>query len=196
MMDLDFSNPTHWAIINDILINFGVKLEDDILTSRDERKKFAHGKHRMLEAIIRLYDLSFTKRKNIVSIFSEEVQSFLFDNEMGGIPNSKIAGISGIDYSVDYSIGATKSRPEVLMKFANNFTFDRVTTYGFIFDDISALRRTKHNVKSIIIGNGERQLAEKALLATKSKEILVIPWSQKEEILKLKITWYLSIELI
>ncbi|WP_285005728.1 hypothetical protein [Lactococcus formosensis] len=109
------------------------------MTSRDERKKFAHGKHRMLEAIICLYDLGFTKRKNIVSIFSEEVQSFLFDNEMGGIPNFKIAGISGIDYSVDYSIGTTKSRPEVLMKFANNFTFDRVTTYGFIFEDISHL---------------------------------------------------------
>lgn len=30
MMDLDFSTPAHWAIINDILINFGVKLEDDI----------------------------------------------------------------------------------------------------------------------------------------------------------------------
>ncbi|ATY88381.1 DUF1828 domain-containing protein [Lactococcus lactis subsp. lactis] len=188
MMDLDLSNPTRRAIIDNILINFGVKLEDEILTTRVEKKDFARGKHRMLEAIIRLYDLSFTKRRNVISIFSEEVQNYLFDNEMGGIPNSKIAGISGIDYSVDYSIGATKSRPEVLMQFANNFTFDRITTYGFIFDDISALRGTKHNVKSVIIANDERQLAEKALLAAKSKEILVIPWSQKEEILKLKVT--------
>lgn len=186
LMNLNLSNPTRQKLITGILVNFGVRLDGEVLVTKVNKKDFARGKHRMIEAIIRLYDLTFTQKKNVISVFSEEVQDYLFEHEMGGIPNSKITGISGIDHNIDYSIGATKTKPERLLQFANHFTFDRVTTFGFIFDDIVALRGAKQQIKSIIVVNDEKQIAEKALLAAQSKSIQVIQWSKKEEILTLK----------
>ncbi|HEM3638935.1 TPA: DUF1828 domain-containing protein [Streptococcus suis] len=189
LIGLDLSTRTRDRLKQGILRQFATKIEGDILYIDCEIKDFPKCKHKLIETIIRVYDLLNTKRSIVTSLFSEEVQSYFFENEFGGTPNVKLTGESSIDYQIDYIVGAKKSHPEVWIQILNHLTYDAVARVNTIYEDITQGRQVELGVKKIIVFNDlESKGQHKAELIAKQRDIIIAPWSSKEQLKKTILT--------
>lgn len=177
---------TRNQMIDRILIGSGVHRVDDELTIDGVSSEFPEKKHSLLQTILRVNDLMMTRRNNIVNLFSEEVTDFLKENDIIGTSKAKFAGISGLNYTIDYTIPARKNRPEMFIQFHNHLTFSAITNSTFIFEDINEQRPLEVGDKPInkIIANTEDYaISDKAFRVAESKNIEILPFSDKNKIL-------------
>ncbi|HIY57480.1 MAG TPA: DUF1828 domain-containing protein [Candidatus Tetragenococcus pullicola] len=189
MMGLDYKTITRNKILMDILKNYQLYLENEtIYTVAKSKSQFPQKKLNLIQGLLSVYDMLFTIKENTVGIFQEEVFDFFFENDFGGTEKPKLTGASGIIHSVDYSLGATKKRPQTLFKLLNNPTFSDVAAQQYISDDLKkGLHKPKISVRYVIIGNDTKnKIPVNSLIASNDMNIDLIPWSQKEEILSLK----------
>lgn len=187
LMSLNISTDVRKSLINDIIRKYGLFLENGILYNVSENvKDFPQKKHNLIQGILSLYDLLLTNKSNVKGLFKEEVLTFLFENEFGGNASVKFTGSSGIDYLIDYSLGATKRRPNILFKFQNHPNFSNVTEQKFIADDLKNDPTLKlHGIKYVMI-TGDNTIQEKVSQAAGVSGIDIIPFENKNEILALK----------
>lgn len=187
MMSLNLETKTRKRIMEDTLRNFNVKSENEILfVVAKNIQDFPQMKHNLLQCILRLYDLLFTDRPNIRSLYKEEVLNFLFENEFGGSISPRFQGDSGIIYNIDYSLGATKSRPNTLMKFQNQPDFSSITEQKFIADDLKEEPSLRVNGFKYVMITGEKNTSERVNQAANFAGIEMIHFAEKEKILDLK----------
>lgn len=186
---IDLAVPTRQRILKDIMKNYDLQLNDNVLfTVAQNQTQFAQKKYNLIQGILSIYDILFTSKNYATGIFNEEVLEYLFDNEFGGTPGPKLIGNSGLTHQLDYSLGATKKRPHILIKFLNHPNFTEVAAQKFISDDLKKKMGTqKISVKYVIIGNDKKNnIPEKSLIAAKDMGIDLVPWSDKTSILSLK----------
>lgn len=186
---IDWAVPTRQRILKDIMKNYDLQLNDNVLfTVAQNQTQFAQKKYNLIQGILSIYDILFTSKNYATGIFNEEVLEYLFDNEFGGTPGPKLIGNSGLTHQLDYSLGATKKRPHILIKFLNHPNFTEVAAQKFISDDLKKKMGTqKISVKYVIIGNDKKNnIPEKSLIAAKDMGIDLVPWSDKTSILSLK----------
>lgn len=186
---IDWAVPTRQRILKDIMKNYDLQLNDNVLfTVAQNQTQFAQKKYNLIQGIFSIYDILFTSKNYATGIFNEEVLEYLFDNEFGGTPGPKLIGNSGLTHQLDYSLGATKKRPHILIKFLNHPNFTEVAAQKFISDDLKKKMGTqKISVKYVIIGNDKKNnIPEKSLIAAKDMGIDLVPWSDKTSILSLK----------
>lgn len=180
---LDLNTPTRKRLQKGILTQFGTKINDDILYIDCDVKDFPKSKHKLIETIMRVYDLLNTQKSTVVSLFTEEVQDYFFENDFGGTPNVKLTGQSSIDYQVDYVIGARKSHPEIWIQLLNHLSFDSFSRVNTIYEDISLGRSFDRDTKKVIIFNDlEQRVSKKTELIASNKNILLFPWSNKSQV--------------
>lgn len=189
MMGLDYQTSTRKEILSDILKNYQLSIEKEtIYTIAKTVAQFPQKKLNLVQGLLSIYDMLFTTKENVAGLFKEDVFEFLFDNDFGGTEEPKLAGASGIIHSVDYSLGATNQRPQILFKFLNSPRFNDVAAQQYISDDLKrGLHKPKASVKYVIIGNDQRKrIPHNSLLASKDMGIELIPWSEKQKLLALK----------
>lgn len=189
MMGIDMNSATRQKILKDILKNFQLSLSDDVIyTIAESPAQFSQRKFNLIQGLLRVYDILFTSRDTVVGVFQEEVFTYFFENEFGGTEKPQLLGASGISHSVDYSLGATKNRPQMLFKFLNTPSFTEVAAQKYISDDLkNGLTTPRINVEYIIIGNNKKNpIPSKSIEASKDMGIKLIPWSEKKELLLLK----------
>ena len=189
MFGINIKTTARKKILDDILRNFDLSISDGIIfTTAQNANEFSQKKHNILQGILRAYDILFTSRESSTSIFKEEVLNYFFENEFGGTPEPDLVGASGLKHNVDYSIGATKTRPFTLIKLLQDPKFTDVAAQKYISDDLkNGLAKPNIRVNYLIIANdSEKNIPEKSLIAAQDMGIGLIPWSNKKEILSLK----------
>lgn len=188
MFGLNLETKTRKRIFEETLRNFNVSCDNEVLFVKTKNMKdFPQQKHNLLQSILRIYDLLFTEIPNVRSLFKEEVLNFLFENELGGNVSPKFQGNSGIIHSIDYSLGATKKRPNTLIKFQNQPTFANVTEQKFIAEDLKDEATLKTNGFKYVMITGEKNNSTKVKQAADYANIDLISFeTEKEKILKLK----------
>lgn len=187
MMSLNIETKTRKRIIDETLKNFSVSVENEILYVLAENiKEFPQQKHNLMQCILRLYDLLFTDIPNVKSLFKEEVLHFLFENDFGGSISPRFKGESGIVHNIDYSLGATKSRPNTLMKFQNRPSFGNVTEQKFIADDLKQEPTLRAHGFRYVMVIGEEDVSEKVNQAANFAGIELLYFKDKEKLLSLK----------
>lgn len=189
MLGIDITSATRTKILNSILKNYQLAISEDVIyTIAESPSQFSQKKLNMIQGLLSVYDILFTSRENSKSIFQEEVFDYFFENDFGGTEQPKLVGASGITHSVDYSLGATKKRPQILFKFLNTPTFTEVAAQKYVSDDLKkGLEKPRIDVKYVIIGNDRKQnIPQKSVEASRDMGIDLIPWSLKEKILQLK----------
>lgn len=187
LMNIDLTNKTRSKIIKDTIKNFNVELNGEILSVVAKNiKDFAQQKHNLLQTILILNDLLFTQTSNVKSLFKEEVLNFLYDYEFGGNVAPKFQGESGIIHSVDYSLGATKKRPNILFRFQNNPDFSNVAAQKFIADDLAKESNLSANGFKFIMITGQDKYSPKVEQAAEYSNIELVPFTNKKQLLQLK----------
>lgn len=172
----DHRSKVAWRIYTNALNDFGITREDEALLIRTSLEHFAVAKNRLLQAIMRINDISYLSKGNVKEAFNDIVEDFLLKQEVLYTPNVEIANGGGISSHFDFSI-PTKSGIERLVKtsarpndlnYAKAFNFDvRVTSpvrsnakFYYILNDFTHKAKLKKQTINTALEGLEKQIAE------------------------------------
>jgi hypothetical protein len=169
------------AILDTILLNYGVRAESDELTIEANIENFSQSKHNFLSAIIEINDLYVLSKHNVASIFKEDVRTYLDSHDIIYTPDFISKGATGLEFNFDFQI-AQKNK-EIVIKSFNTVNKSNLSTFLFSWDDIKPVREkiTKKDVNAIaIINNIDKEVRTEFLDALKAKNADYILWSERE----------------
>ena len=169
------------AILDTILLNYGVRAEADELTIEANIENFSQSKHNFLSAIIEINDLYVLSKHNVASIFKEDVRTYLDSHDIIYTPDFISKGVTGLEFNFDFQIA--KKKKETVIKSFNTINKSNLSTFLFAWDDIKPVREkiTKKEVNAIaIINNIDKEVRTEFLDALKAKNANYILWSERE----------------
>jgi hypothetical protein len=169
------------SLLDSILINYGVKIDNDELVIETNIDKFSQSKHNFLSAIIEINDLYVLSNHNVASIFKEDVRNYLDSQDIIFTPDFISKGSTGLEFNFDFQIAQRDK--EIVIKSFNTINKSNLPTFLFSWDDIKPVREkiTKKNVTAIaIINDINKEVKSEFLEALKSKNANFILWSEKD----------------
>jgi hypothetical protein len=169
------------SLLDSILINYGVKIDNDELVIETNIDKFSQSKHNFLSAIIEINDLYVLSNHNVASIFKEDVRNYLDSHNIIFTPDFISKGSTGLEFNFDFQIAQRDK--EIVIKSFNTINKSNLPTFLFSWDDIKPVREkiTKKNVTAIaIINDIDKEVKSEFLEALKSKNANFILWSEKD----------------
>ncbi len=173
-----------------ILLNYGIQCKDDELITETTEQNFSQKKHNFLSAIIELNDLYVLSKSNVLSIFKEDVRTYLDEKNIIYTPDFISKGATGLEFMFDFQIAGKNS--ELVLKSFNTISKQTLSSFLFSWDDIKPIRErvSKKSVTAIaIINDDEKPIKGEFLEALKNKQANYIIWSERnseENIIKLK----------
>jgi hypothetical protein len=171
------------SLLDSILINYGVKIDNDELVIETNIDKFSQSKHNFLSAIIEINDLYVLSNHNVASIFKEDVRNYLDSQDIIFTPDFISKGSTGLEFNFDFQIAQRDK--EIVIKSFNTINKSNLPTFLFSWDDIKPVREkiTKKNVTAIaIINDIDKEVKTEFLEALKSKNASYILWSEKDSV--------------
>lgn len=168
-------------ILETILLNYGIRSNNDELTIESNLENFSQAKHNFLSAIIEINDLYVLSKHNIASIFKEDVRTYLESKDIIFTPDFISKGTTGLEFNFDFQIA--KKQSEIVIKSFNTINKSNLPTFLFAWDDIKPVREkiTKKEVKAIaIINDVDKEIKTEFLDALKAKNADYILWSERE----------------
>lgn len=169
------------AILETILINYGIRSVNNELTIEANIENFSQCKHNFLTAITEINDLYVLSKHNVASIFKEDVRHYLDENDIIYTPDFISKGATGLEFNFDFQIA--RKEKEIVIKSFNTINKSNLSTFLFSWDDIKPVREkiTKKNVNAVaIINNVEKEIKTEFLDALKAKNADFILWSERD----------------
>lgn len=168
-------------IIDDILLNYGVKKkENSELILEANEKSFPQKKHNLLTAILEISDLSVLSKHNVLSIFKEDVRTYLDELDINYTAEFISKGATGLEFAFDFQIA--KREKEIVIKSFNSINKSMLGNFLFSWDDIKPVRQrvAQKDIHAIaMINDIEKSIGEEYLKALTSKGADYILWSKK-----------------
>lgn len=174
-------------IADRILMNYGITLKDTELIVEATERDFPQKKHNFISAMIELNDFYMLSKSKIVSLFKEDVRTFLEEKEIIYTPDFISKGATGLEFTFDFQIA--QKNQEIVLKSFNSLNKLNFTGFLFAWEDIKPLREriTKKEVKAIAILNDvDKEIREEYLEALASKNADYIEWSKRYNAINLK----------
>ena len=153
-------------LLNATLSGFGVVRQGEELTVRANRENFAPKKHALIQAALAVNDMFMVSRTQVASVFLEDVMTFFDSRGISYIQNAQYVGASGLPHTFEFSIAATRNKPERFVKTINEVTRDRIQSVLFSWSDIKASRRAGAKCYVILNDTGKRIKAEQTSALT------------------------------
>jgi len=176
---LDINNKKREAILNSILKRYGVYREEDSLVVKATSIDFPQKKHNLLQAMIAINDLFYTSRLSSENIFSEEVATYLNENNIPYTQDVHLIGRSGLTHSYDFLIPKSKTKPSKAIKVVNNLTVDKAKVVLFSCSDTQEIR-TDIQIYPFI-NDLERSIQEDLIIAFKEYKLRPVLWSERQK---------------
>lgn len=167
-------------ILGGILLNYGLKLSDDNIIAQGSVEKFPSLKHKLISAILEINDLHLLNKANVASIFKEDVQLYLDDNDIVYTQDFIAKGTTGLEFNFDFQIA--KKSEEIVLKSFNSVNKSNLSNFLFSWEDIKEAREkvTRKEFKAIaIINDSDKAVKAEYIDALKSKHADFILWSEK-----------------
>jgi len=169
------------SLLDTILLNYGVRVENNELLIETNIERFSQSKHNFLSAIIEINDLYILSKHNVASIFKEDVRNYLESQDIIFTPDFISKGSTGLEFNFDFQIAQRDK--EIVIKSFNTINKSNLPTFLFSWDDIKPVREkiTKKNVNAIaIINDLDKDIKPEFLEALKSKNADYILWSERD----------------
>lgn len=163
-ININKRNKTVWSIFEATLNNFGIDNDKGNLSITTTVDRFPVAKNRMLNAIMRLNDLVYLSKNNVVSSFNDQVSDFLRESNVFFTHNIEIPSACGISSHFDFLIPTntkeklvkTCGRPNDINQ-AKIFNFDvkqtinsnRNADFIFLLNDLSNKTKIKESMVSV-----------------------------------------------
>ncbi|MBI5695721.1 MAG: DUF1828 domain-containing protein [Nitrospirae bacterium] len=180
MSGFDFNSEKRKRILYTILNGFGVKLSQEELIVEAHIKNFPQKKHNLLQAILAINDLFVLAGSNVASLFKEDVEQYLRQNDVRFTPSIKLTGKSGYDHYLDFVIPASKKAPERVLKALNKPTRQNISSLIFSWSDIKDVR-SSDSIAYGILNDVDSKINPDTLGALEAYGITPLYWSKKED---------------
>ncbi|MCB2187072.1 MAG: DUF1829 domain-containing protein [Deltaproteobacteria bacterium] len=162
------------------LNGFGVQLVDKRLEVQATRDNFALRKHNLVQAILAVNDLFYLAVPVVSSLFYEDVESWLDQNDIRYSPRVKFTGKSGYDHLFDFIIPKSRRQPERILQTINRPSRDTAQAVAFAWIDTREVRLP--NSKAYAILNDSEQIIHPAVPgALRNYGVQPILWSKRED---------------
>lgn len=169
-------------ILDKILMNYGVRIENNEFITEATEKNFAQKKLNIISAISESNDLYILSKHTVSSIFREDVKQYLDDNEIIYTPHFISKGSTGLEFTFDFQIAYKKS--EILIKAFNRINKMNLPHFLFTWEDVKQVRerQTEKNVVGLaIINNEEHDVKDELLEALENKNAETILWTERNK---------------
>lgn len=183
-------SPKRKEILDRILINYGVRISNDELTTEATERDFPQKKLNLISAISETADMYYLARHTVASVFREDVKAYLDEQELIYTPYFISKGSTGLEFTFDFQIAYRNT--EIVIKSFNSVNKMNLPHFLFTWDDIKKVREQQTQKEIIglaVINDIEGEVSEEYLSALDSKKAQYILWSQRhssESIKKLK----------
>ena len=176
-----FTGTRRREIFDSILAAHGVSFsKNDELYITCSRDSLAQSKHMLSQCIIKVSDMFYLSRKNVKSIFIEDVQNFLDINNIRYIENVSFSGKSKLMSNYDFGIGKSNVAPERIIKVINNFDTTQAKNIIFSWTDTVEERKNKSQLYTFI-QDFEKPISKEALSTLKEYSIVPVLWSKRND---------------
>lgn len=176
-------SPKRKAIFEQVLLNYGVSANNQkTLLVETDIKGFAQAKHNLLSAIMEISDMYMVSKPNAFTVFRDDVNGFLDEQEVIYTPSFISKGASGVEFNFDFQIAHRKT--EILLNTFNTINKSNLAIFLFNWGDIKEAREkiAKKSVRGLAIINDDTKEPNLQLLnALESKGAEYIIWSKRHE---------------
>jgi len=182
-------SPKRKAILDSILLNYGVSLQNDELVTKTNELNFPQKKYNLISAIAEVNDLYALAKHTIASIFRDDVKAYLDEQEnLIYTPYFISKGSTGLEFTFDFQIAYRKK--EILIKAFNSINKFNLPHFLFTWDDVKQVRekQTQKQILGLAIINDEkREVKAEYIEALQNKGAQHILWSQRYKPVNLKL---------
>ena len=177
------NTPNRAALLRITLNGFGVRMNEgtralEVLTSE---KDFALQKHNLIQAMLALNDLFYLASSTIVTLFNEDVASWLDLSEIRYTPSVKFTGTSGFDHRFDFVIPKSTSQPERLLRAINRPNRESAQSVVFSWIDTQVIRASDSRAYAIL-NDATQAISANVEDALRKYDVQPISWSKREEV--------------
>ena len=183
-------SPKRKEILDRILINYGVRINKDELTTEATERDFLQKKLNLISAISETADMYYLARHTVASVFREDVKDYLDEQELIYTPYFISKGSTGLEFTFDFQIAYRNT--EIVIKSFNSVNKMNLPHFLFTWDDIKKVREQQTQKEIIglaVINDIDREVSDEYLSALDNKGAQYILWSRRhssENIKKLK----------
>jgi hypothetical protein len=154
---------------------FGVEKNGEALIIKTDDKHFPQKKHNLIQAILAVNDMFYTASPMVLSLFLEDVQAWLDNNDIRYTPNISIIGKSGFTHSYDFVIPKSKVQPERILRAINNPDRYLIQSLIFSWQDTALIRPDDSRLFAVL--NDSEGLKDANIDALINYDIIAMPWS-------------------
>jgi hypothetical protein len=157
-------------LLSQILLTYGISLSNNELQVIANSKNFPQKKFNLIQSIAEVNDLIVLSKPNIVTIFSEEVETFLKSKKIIFTPHFIAKGNSGLEFNFDFQIASIEK--EILIKSFGNATKSNVVNFLYSWQDVREFRakQSKKEVSGVAIINDTDKEPKKELIEALTNE--------------------------
>jgi hypothetical protein len=176
-----FSSPKRKKILQTILNGYGVKVSSkEELFVETTLEAFPQKKHMLIQSMMTVNDMFMTSRENVQSIFLEEVDQYLFDNDIRFVENISFTGKSGFPQTFHFAIPRSRQFPERILHALNNPTKQNSENLLFAWTETKENRRPDSKLFAVL-NDSERAIRPGVINAFNEYEVQTILWSKRNE---------------
>lgn len=168
--------PARQKVLKTILNGFAVHESNGELYIDASATDFPRKKHLLIQAMLAVNDMFMTSKRSITSLFLEDVQKFLDDNNIRHTPSVEFTGHSGFIHRFDFVIPKSRQAPERLVKAINHPTHESVSSVLWAWTDTKAARPVDSHAY-VILNDSEKPIKSDIVTAFQQYEIKPIAWS-------------------
>jgi Domain of unknown function DUF1829/Domain of unknown function DUF1828 len=172
-------------IFNTIINGFGIKHcpDSDELYTVADLSDFPQKKHMLLQAMLAVNDMFMTLRPNVVSIFFEEVESFLYENDVRYSDNVSFIGKTGYSHKFHFLVPKSRKKPvDRVIQTLNNPSRDKTQNLIFAWNDTKEIRKHPSQL-FVFLNDTDRNIDTEVINAFESYDINPILWSKRKTVL-------------
>ena len=141
MSGCSFSSKKKKMLLLQTLRNFGTELtENDIIITKADKDNFPVKKQSLIQAIIAVNDMFFSRTPQIDNLFVDTVTEWLDRNKVRYSPNIKVVGKTGYDQLFNFVIPKSEKYPERFVQAVNEPQKSNIQDVMFRWEDIKGSR--------------------------------------------------------
>ena len=185
LRDLELSGcpidtPKRRTILTTTLRGFAIEEKNGVLLTSATAGNFSFRKHALLQAILAINDMFYLSSSNVQSLFKEDVQNWLANEDIRFVPNIQLTGKSGYQHYFDFAIPSSKKAPERILRAITNPNKDAALNFISAWLD-TAEQRPEDSLAVAILNDGSKEVAEPVMSALSQYDILPVKWSKRDE---------------
>jgi hypothetical protein len=190
LMGVSTSSPKRKEIIDRVLLNYGLYLNNNEICTEATEQSFAQKKFSFVSAVSEINDMYVLAAHTTRSLFKEDVQAFLIEQNIIYTPSFIARGSSGLEFNFDFQIAGHNK--EIIIESFDRLYEQDFTSFVFKWEDIRSTREkiTGKDLSALaFINNDDKKIQPKYLEAFINKKADFILWNERyniENIAKLK----------